>query len=452
MSATQYLPIPPAMLALACETVTRKVSRLPFLRSGVMITEELVGSVIECLNAEPTRALPLTTPRDSDGGIEGLDRILEQRLKTEGNTVVTVIAEVLTSAGITETADILDRDLRRSRKALRLLPAWTWHIASTPLPADAPSGPGNDTVSSAGWMRTCPICHSGVLARITGKQLFGIPRTDYIIECSHCGAKFIPVGPAFRLVSIAVIRDPLWKRNLDQTYTPEQWADIERTTRKGSVLPPRPQEKPSPGIKPAAPAGTLTVMGNGTLAVPVEKRTIYFRPVPIRFSGGLKEGTFTRLQTDLQDLIRQEVYADLRDQVNAKYSRYLPLKTGLFLSQLKERHDLFYREFLNPDGDEKFGAFRAEEAPDIDKPGVMLVVVNRGIYHACSCPVSFRGTINDSLGRIPPEACYRGGDATRCRINAVLSGFRNEAGLFIYASGNTGEQELILRALKISGP
>ena len=58
------------------------------------------------------------------------------------------------------------------------------------------------------------------------------------------------------------------------------------------------------------------------------------------------------------------------------------MKTGLFLSQLKERHDPFYREFLNPYGDEKYGTFRAEETGETEKQGILIVVVNRGLYQA----------------------------------------------------------------------
>ena len=78
-----------------------------------------------------------------------------------------------------------------------------------------------------------------------------------------------------------------------------------------------------------------------------------------------------------------------------------------------------------------------------ERPGILLVVVNRGIYHACACPASFRVTINDTFGRIIPEHCFLNGDAVRCRINAVLCNNRKEAGLFIYVSENAEERERI---------
>lgn len=453
MSSTQFFPIPPEMLALACETVTRKVSRLPFLRSGVMVTGELVGVTMECLNAESTRTLALTTPRDAQKEVaEGLDRCLEGRLGIPGKTTVPVIIEVLTGAGIAGPAEIRERQNPYPRKGVRLLPAWTWHIASALTPQARLAGTGVPDSSALSWLSICPVCRTGILNRVEGKQLFGVPRTDFIIECTHCGAKFIPVGPAFRLVSIASIKDPLWKKHLDQTYPAETWASLARGTSPGGNPLKRPVEKKTSAPAMVLPSGTLSPLKDGSLAVPVEGKTIFFRPVRLTFAGGAKEGTFSRMQKTVQEILGDPAYAHLRDPVNAKYSRYLPLKAGLFLSQLKERKDPFYREFLNPYGDEKYGSFRAEESNDITRPGILLVVVKRGIYFACACPVSFRVTINDTFGRIIPEHCFLSGDAVRCRINAVICNNRDDAGMYTYASSTAEEQDRITRHLNGNNP
>ena len=98
------------MFALACETVSRRVSRLPFLRSGIMVTGELIGVAMECLNAEFNKTLVLRTPPDTvEKSLDGLDRCIEARLKIPGKTVVPVIVDVLCSAGIAETTEIMDR-------------------------------------------------------------------------------------------------------------------------------------------------------------------------------------------------------------------------------------------------------------------------------------------------------------------------------------------------------
>jgi len=447
MSATQYFPLPPELFRHACDTVSKRVSQLPFLRGGVHVTGELVGVTMECLNAEPARALALTTPQDARGNVaDGLDLYLEKRLFVPGKTVVPVIAEVLCSAGIAEVTEILDRQLHRPRKAVRLLSPWTWHIASTIAPSVRLGGTGNGDPSLS-WMDVCPVCRTGILGRVTGKQLFGIPRTDFYIECSHCGAKFIPVGPAFRLVSIATIRDPLWKKHLDKTYSPREWSTIARGTGiKGSPALPPPGKKPVSHALPVA-AVTLTPLKDGSLAVPVPGKTLYFHPVTLHFAGSVREDAFARVQKTLEEILEQPAFEHLRSPVNAKYSRYLPMKTGLFLSQLKERHDPFYREFLNPFGDEKYGTFRAGDSLNTEKKGLLIVVVNRGLYHAINSPEPLYTMINNRLGRIGSDDCLLSGDPVRCRINALLCNNKKEAGLYIHPVENDDERLSVLHAI-----
>jgi len=450
MSATQFFPIPPEMFALACETVSRRVSRLPFLRSGVMVTGELLGVAMECLNAEFNKTLALRTPLTAAEKLpDGLDRCIEERLKIPGKTAVPVVVDVLCSAGIAETTEITDRFSHRTQKGIRLLPPWTWHAASAMTPAVRFRGSGNDDASSPlSWMSMCPVCRTGILNRVVGKQLFGIPHTDFYIECTHCGAKFIPVGTQFRLVSIATVRDPLWRKHLDQTFPAETWAALAQgTSPRGKALSYPPEKKPV-GQSQKLPAGGLTQMKDGSLVVPVKEKTLYFKPVKLNFSGRVKEDLFARVQTPLEEMLKNPAFSHLLSPVNAKYSRYLPLKSGLFFGQLKERHDPFYREFLNSYGDEKYCTFRMEESNDGSKKGVLIVVVNRGMYHAVNCPDTFRVMINDTFGRISSDDCLLSGDSTRCRINALLCTGRNDAGMYIHSSENEEERTHITELLK----
>lgn len=448
MSATQYFPLPPELFAHACDTVSKLVSQLPFLRGGVSVTGELLGVTMECLNAESSRSLALTTPRDAGGSVaDGLDLCLEQRLGVPGKTVVPVIAEVLCSAGITEMTEILDRQLYRPRKAIRLLSPWRWHIASTMAPSVRLGTSAAGAGSSLSWLDVCPVCRTGILCRVVGKQLFGIPRTDFYIECSSCGAKFIPVGPAFRLVSIATVRDPLWKKHLDRTYPPETWAALARETSPGGnpVLRPAVRRPTSPAL-PAA-AVTLTGLKDGSLAVPVLGKILYFRPLSLHFAGSVREDVFAREQKTLEELLGQQEFEHLRSPVNAKYSRYLPLKTGLFLGQLKERHDPFYREFLNPFGDEKYGTLRVEASFETEKKGILIVVVNRGLYYAISSSDPLHMIINNRFGRIGSADCLLSGDPVRCRINALLCTNKKEAGLYIHPVEHEEERLAVTHAI-----
>ena len=139
MSATQYFPIPPELFALAAETVSRRVSRLPFLRSGVMVNGEMLGVAMECLNAEFNKTLALRTPTGSaQKPGDGPDRCIEERLRMPGKTVVPVIADVLHGAGITETTELMDRHSpfpQSSPSSSRMdMGCWFSHVAPRHAP------------------------------------------------------------------------------------------------------------------------------------------------------------------------------------------------------------------------------------------------------------------------------------------------------------------------------
>jgi hypothetical protein len=442
------------MFALACETVSRRVSRLPFLRSGVMVNGELLGVAMECLNAEFKKTLIVRTPLNtSDKSQEGLDRCIEKRLQIPGKTAVPVIVDVLCCAGIAETTEVMDRFAHQTRNGIRLLPPWTWHSASVLTPAVRFQGSvHDDTPSSVSWMSICPICRTGILNRVVGRQLFGIPHTDFYIECTHCGAKFIPVGPQFRLVSIATVRDPLWRKYLDQTFPAETWAALARGTGTGGQdLLPRPEKtlgKTAVSQIQKIPSGGLTQMKDGSLIVPYKEKTLYFKAVKLNFSGPVREDLFARVKTPLEEVLKNPAFCHLLPQVNAKYSRYLSLQSGLFLHQLKERHDPFYREFLNMYGDEKYGTFRLEESNEGSRKGILLIIVKKAVYHVVNCPDTFRAIINDQFGRISSDDCLLSGDSTRCRINAVLCNNRNDAGIYIHPVENEDERTDITDMLK----
>jgi hypothetical protein len=196
------------------------------------------------------------------------------------------------------------------------------------------------------------------------------------------------------------------------------------------------------------PSGGLMQMKDGSLIVPFKEKILYFKAVKLNFSGPVREDLFTRAQTPLQELLKKPVFSHLLTPVNAKYSRYLPLQSGLFLGQLKERHDPFYREFLNIYGDEKFGTFRLEESNEGSRKGVLLVVVKKAVYHVVNCPDTFRVTVNDLFGRISSDDCLLSGDSTRCRINAVLCNNRNDAGIYIHPVEKEDERTDISEILK----
>jgi hypothetical protein len=467
MSATQFFPIPPELIALACETVNRRVGRLPFIQDEISVTQDLIGITMECLNAEFSKTLALhAKPTPEKPAPEGLDQCLAQRLNlVDGVSPAAAITDVLCAAGIAEKAEVLDRTSHARSRGVRLLPPWTWHIASAPVSPLNPAGAGPDRgTPPTPWMSLCPVCRTGILNRVFGKQLYGIPHNDYYVECTHCGAKFIPEKEKFCLVSIATIRDPAWKRNLNKAYSPESWMEIARASSPGTakrVTAPssrRPSTPLSPAIPHSSPArtpfvsvvlktGTLLPMKDGSLGVPVLDKILYFKPVRLIFSGGLKEDVFEKEQRILKDVISTPAYLHLKGKTEEKYANYLPLRLGLFLWERKEKHDPFFREFLNPWGDEKFGTFMVEDSALSGRKGVYLVIADGKATHAGSSSDSFKKTLTREFSRITAGDCYRDQDGTRCRINALLCMQKKTAAVYLHAIDNEEEQVRIVDAL-----
>jgi hypothetical protein len=177
-------------------------------------------------------------------------------------------------------------------------------------------------------------------------------------------------------------------------------------------------------------------------------KTLYFHPIRIHFAGSVREDVFARVQKSLEEVLGQPAFEHLRSAVNTNYSRYLPMKTGLFLQHLKERHDPFYREFLNPFGDERFGTFRAEDSGETEKKGILIVVVNRGLYQVINSPDPLRMSLNNRFGRIGPDDCLLSGDPVQCRINALLCTNKKEAGLYIHPLEKEDERMAVTNAIE----
>jgi hypothetical protein len=472
MSATQYFPIPSELLALTCETINRRVGQLPFMLDGCSVTQDLIGVAMECLNAEFSKTLSITTKQTADNRVtEGLDRCLEQRLNLKGSDpCAAVIANVLCSAGIAEKTEVLDSVSHARCRGVRLLPPWTWHSASAPVSSLSAAGAGTESITSPEpWMSLCPVCRTGILNRVVGKQLYGIPHTDYYVECTHCGAKFIPEKEKFCLVSVATIRDPAWKHNLNKSFSPESWMEIARASGTGtpkrasipsshrsSLAPPfnAPHSSPprNPFVSVVLKTGTLLPMKDGSLGVPVLDKILYFKPVKLIFSGGLKEDVFEKEQKCLKDAINSPAYSHLKAKTEEKYANYLPLRLGLFLWERKEKHDPFYREFLNPWGDEKYGTFMVEDSDLSSRKGVYLVVVEGKATHAGYSHESFKKTLTQEFSRITAGDCYLDRDGTRCRINALLCSQKKTSSVYLHTVDTEEERVRIVDALMNSQP
>ncbi len=433
MVTPRFFPILPALLTLTCETVNRRVTKLPFIHKGVCISPGLIGVSLECLNAEVTRTLPLrTSAAMAKNRVDGFDRVLELRLGADGSNAAAAVADVLVLAGIAEVTEIQDRCTHTRTSGLRLLPAWTWHIASEiPIPLQSPLLLP-DAEPPAAWLAKCPVCKTGILQKITGKQLFGMPSMDYYIECTHCGAKLVPEKENFRLVSIAKIRDPRWRQYLNTSRSADAWATIAEGNLIFKRLP-VPARHPVPKPAGEVSTGSFAKMKDGSIAVPFGEKTLFFRSVSLQFGRNVQVALFSRTTRTLAALLMLPEYSAIKPVIEQQYSRYLPVMAGIFLAEKKLRDDPLVREFLHPYGGEDFCSFRMPDDEHAGQKGVILVLVKGKVAYIGTCHTSFGTFINDELGRIIPDMCYRDGNETACRVNSIICAHRDSAGLFIHA-------------------
>ena len=84
----------------------------------------------------------------------------------------------------------------------------------------------------------------------------------------------------------------------------------------------------------------------------------------------------------------------------------------------------------------------------MEKKGVLIIVVKRGLYHVADSAGPASSTINNRFGRILPEDCLLTGDAERCRVNALLCNNQKDAGLYFHALEGEGERHAVILAIE----
>ena len=449
MPSPQFLPIPAPLRALACETVSRRTERLPFVKNGVEITEDLVGITLECLNAEVTRTLAVKTAAGETGTVSGLGECISERMGADQRTAAPVIAGILLDAGIGEPAQILDTATHTQIRGIRLLPSWTWHIGSGEI---SPGG-RQYTGETDAWLARCPVCKKGILGRVTGKRLFGIPPTDFYLDCSHCGAKFVPERERFRLVSIARIADPRWRQYLNSCRTVDEWAELTREEKPAREAPARiaTTRYRMASKKPEAPPSTpifhrpekavpqvdgvpvaFSTLRDGSLVVPGTTKTLYFRPVKIRFLRTTRHDLFCHAERTLHQVLESPASAGIKSLFVTEYARYLPLRIGPVAEELRKKNDARYRLLLNRCGERDFGSFAMEDLLLAEKKGILMVFLQGRLNHIAACHTSFGDIINRTWGTVTAETCCCDGDETACRINSLVTSFRGIPVIWIH--------------------
>ena len=174
-----------------------------------------------------------------------------------------------------------------------------------------------------------------------------------------------------------------------------------------------------------------------------------FVNVEIHFSENILKDIFIEKNNKtLLETIKSKRYKHLEKSVYDKYSNYLNIQLGLFLKQLKNNNDLFYKNFLNFYGDLSYSIFKINDINSISKKGLYIYCVNDELKYIGRSKDPFGKRINYGYGNISPKNCYLDGQSTNCRINSLITLNKKNIKLYILEIKNNElieslEKELI---------
>ena len=188
--------------------------------------------------------------------------------------------------------------------------------------------------------------------------------------------------------------------------------------------------------KPARPVegvpASFSTLKDGSLVVTGTAKTLYFRPVSIRFLRGVRHDLFTRSERIVQQVLEGPAFAEVKPLFVKEYAQYLPLRLGPVTEELSKKNNPLYRQLLNRYGDEGFGSFAIDDEECAHKKGLLIVYVQGKLCHVAGCHTACADPVDRSFGNITTDQCYRDGDETACRINSLVTAFRGTPVLWFH--------------------
>jgi len=147
-----------------------------------------------------------------------------------------------------------------------------------------------------------------------------------------------------------------------------------------------------------------------------------FKRVEIRFDFEKNSNVFSHKNNkSLAETIAHKRYEKFKKHVEYEYVEYLNTPLGVFLLVLKNNNDNYYRNFLNRYGDLEYSKFWIEDDHFKKLKGVYAYYSGEKLKYIGRCLDTLNKRINQGYGKIHPKNCYIDGQATNCRINALVT-------------------------------
>ncbi|MEK4039421.1 hypothetical protein MHH49_18030 [Paenibacillus sp. FSL F4-0122] len=147
-----------------------------------------------------------------------------------------------------------------------------------------------------------------------------------------------------------------------------------------------------------------------------------FREIPLVFMTSLYSDVFaTKNNKTLRETIEHKKYNIFKNIVISNYKAYLDIGLGSFVAILKDKGDIFYKEFLNKNGDKIYSQFYISDKPVQSSKGIYLYCVDKEVKYIGRCKDSFGKRINQGYGKVQPKNCYIDGQSTNCHLNSLIT-------------------------------
>jgi len=147
-----------------------------------------------------------------------------------------------------------------------------------------------------------------------------------------------------------------------------------------------------------------------------------FESVCIQYEEGIENNIFAKKNNkSLADTLNHRRYSKLKVDILSSYPMYLNMPLGQFLLERKISGDNVYKKFLNRYGDLSYSKFFITDPQFMSKKGIYAYYAENELKYIGRCRDSIKKRINQGYGKIHPKNCYLDGQATNCRINALIT-------------------------------
>lgn len=147
----------------------------------------------------------------------------------------------------------------------------------------------------------------------------------------------------------------------------------------------------------------------------------------------------------LLETLEHPRYCKLKQNVLINYRQHLNKPLGKFLFELMLKNDNFYKEFLNPYGDETYSKFKIKD--HLSAKGLYAFFHETQIVYIGRTHDTFGKRINFGYGNISPKNCYLDGQATNCHLNALITKNWAKVRLYVCQIANDIEIDILERRL-----